>query len=73
MQGNRLPLAKFSLLTERIWLLEKTGAATQFVVVGGDGEILRLWLVRYGSLIRGVRFYYLSDEGQLDELDPPAG
>ncbi|MBN1580155.1 MAG: hypothetical protein JXA89_05590, partial [Anaerolineae bacterium] len=69
VQGQRLPPAKFSLIGERVWLLEKSGAALQFLVFGYDRDVPLLWLKRYGHLTSGVQFYYLDDEGVLEEID----
>ena len=30
-----------------------------------------MWLERYGNLISGVTFYFLSDDGELEELPNP--
>jgi hypothetical protein len=68
VQGQRLPPAKFSVIAEHVWLLEKTGAPTTFLVFGNDRQVPELWLRRYGSLVSGVRFYFLSDDGTLEEL-----
>jgi hypothetical protein len=64
VQGQRLPPAKFSVIAEHVWLLEKTGA----LAFGNDRQVPELWLRRYGSLVSGVRFYFLSDDGTLEEL-----
>jgi hypothetical protein len=78
VQGQRLPPAKFSIIAEHVWLLEKTGAQIPFLVFGNDRQVPVLWLQRYGSLASGVAFYFLTDEGvpeQLnspDRLEPPA-
>lgn len=66
--GERLPPAKFATITEHVWLLEKTGASTQFLVFGHDREVPLRWLERYGSLTNSVQFFFLSDEGHLEVL-----
>jgi hypothetical protein len=71
--GQRLPPAKFSIIAEHVWLLEKTGAQTVFLVFGNDRHVPELWLERYGSLVSGVFFYYLADDGTLDLLQEGAG
>jgi hypothetical protein len=68
VHGQRLPPAKFSNIAEHIWLLEKTGAPTTFLVFGNDRQVPELWLQRYGSLVSGVSFYFLTDEGTLEIL-----
>ena len=75
--GPRLPAAKFSVIAEHVWLLEKTGAPVTFLVFGNDREVPLLWLDRYGNLAPEVSFYFLADDGQLELLagpdDPPVG
>jgi hypothetical protein len=34
-----LPAAKFSIVAEHIWLLEKSGASTKFLVFGNQREV----------------------------------
>lgn len=66
--GQRLPPAKFSVIAEHVWLLEKTGAPTQFLVFGHDRRVPELWLKRYGKLVRTVEFWFLGDGGELLDL-----
>ena len=68
VRGQRLPPAKFSVITEHVWLLEKTGAPTTFLVFGNDKQVPSLWLERYGHLVGDVAFYFLTDEGELELL-----
>jgi hypothetical protein len=68
VQGQRLPPAKFSIIAEHVWLLEKTGAPATFLVFGNDRQVPALWLQRYGSLASGVAFYFLTDDGVLELL-----
>jgi hypothetical protein len=68
VHGQRLPPAKFSVIGEHVWLLEKTYAPTTFLVFGNDRQVPELWLERYGSLVAGVSFYFLGDEGDLEQL-----
>jgi hypothetical protein len=69
--GERLPPAKFSVIAEHVWLLEKTNAGVCFLVFGHDRRVPELWLKRYGKLAGRVQFFFLSDEGQSEAL--PAG
>ena len=69
VQRQRLPPAKFSLIGERVWLLEKAGAQVAFMVFGYDRDVPLLWLKRYGHLATNVQFYYLGDEGALEVLE----
>lgn len=68
VQGHRLPPAKFSVIAEHVWLLEKTNAKKKFLVFGNDIEVPRLWLARYGKLVKAIAFYFLSDSGDLTDL-----
>jgi hypothetical protein len=66
--GIGLPPAKFSIIAEHVWLLEKTGTRTQFLVFGNERAVPELWLERYGNLVSSVTMYFLSDKGQLEQL-----
>jgi hypothetical protein len=68
VQRQRPPPAKFSLIAERVWLLEKTGAHARFLVFGYDRDVPLRWLERYGSLASGTDFYFLGDDGTLERL-----
>lgn len=68
VRGQRLPPAKFAVIAEHVWLLEKTGAPTTFLVFGNDRQVPLLWLERYGPLVPDVAFYFLSDDGELETL-----
>lgn len=68
VRGQRLPPAKFSVIAEHVWLLEKTGAPVTFLVFGNDRQVPVLWLQRYGDLASGVAFYFLTDDGRLEVL-----
>lgn len=71
IRGQRLPPAKFSVIAEHVWLLEKTGAPTRFLVFGNDRQVPELWLKRFGNLVSGVAFYFLDDDGKPGELTQP--
>lgn len=66
--GTGLPPAKFSVIAEHVWLLEKTEAREKFLVLGNDRQVPVRWLERYGHLVTGVAFYFLSDSGELAEF-----
>jgi hypothetical protein len=68
VRGKRLPPAKFATIAEHVWLLEKTGAPTTFLVFGNQKAVPVRWLNRYGNLASGVDFYFLSDEGDLQQI-----
>lgn len=63
-----MPPAKFSIIAEHVWLLEKTGASTMFLVFGNQRGVPVLWLERYGDLVSGITFYFLTDDGKLEQL-----
>jgi hypothetical protein len=65
VRGQRLPPAKFSVIAEYVWLLEKTKAPVQFLVFGNDPTVPQLWLTRYGELLSDISFFFLSDQGEL--------
>jgi hypothetical protein len=67
--GERLPPAKFSMIAEHVWLLENTHAKRKFLVFGNQREAPAKWLERFGHLVRGVEFYFLSDDGGLERLN----
>ena len=73
VRGERLPPAKFSVIAEYVWLLERTDASNIFLVFGNDKRVPALWLEKYGPLIRNLTFFFLSDDGQLELLagEPP--
>jgi hypothetical protein len=68
VRGQRLPPAKFSVIAEYVWLLEKTGAPTKFLVFGNDRQVPELWLTRYGKLAFEVAFYFLADDATLEQI-----
>ena len=72
VRGKGRPSAKLSTISEHVWLLEKTGAAEKFLVFGNDPRVPIMWLDSYGSLLSGVTFYFLTDDGDLEELVNPA-
>jgi hypothetical protein len=68
VRGERLPPAKFSVIAEYVWLLEKTSADTKFLVFGNDRRVPAKWLKQYGHLASDVLFYFLTDDGKLEDL-----
>ena len=69
VSGLHLPPAKFSIIAEHVWLLEKTPAFNKFLVFGNDIEVPKRWLARYGHLRGEVAFYFLTDEGEVITFD----
>jgi hypothetical protein len=72
VRGERRPPAKFSVIAEHVWLLEKTGAPVKFLVFGNDRRVPLLWLQSFGALAAGVDFYFLPDGGELEQLSKEA-
>lgn len=67
------PSGKLATISEHVWLLGKTGAAETFLVFGNDRRVPIMWLERYGTLLSGITFYFLTDNGDLEELiNPPS-
>ena len=61
VKGKSLPSAKFSNISETVWLLEKTLSETQFIVFGNDSRVPEKWLKRYERLVNDVTFYFLDN------------
>jgi hypothetical protein len=61
------------LIAESVWLLEKTNAPVTFLVFGNDRHTPTAWLERFGNMVFNVTFYFLSEDGELEELPNPAG
>jgi len=68
VRGVSLPPAKFSVIAEHVWLLEKTGADRKFLIFGNDKRVPIEWLKRYGHQVKDVGFLFLSDRGRLETL-----
>jgi hypothetical protein len=66
--GTALPPAKFSIIAEHVWLLERTSADVRFLIFGNDREVPARWLVKYGSLTQCVSFFFLHQSGTLETL-----
>lgn len=71
VRGKKLPPAKFSVIAEHAWLLEKTEADQRFLLFGNDIRVPQMWLERYAALADGTSFLFLSDEGQLRHIHGP--
>ena len=63
--------ARYSVIAEHVWLLEKSGAPTKFLVFGSNPDLPLRWLERYGTLVPGLEFYFLADDGRLERLARP--
>ncbi len=68
VRSTGLPTAKFSIIAEHVWLMEKTRAPVRFLVFGNDRNVPLLWLARYGNLVGSTVSYFLTDDGQLEHL-----
>jgi hypothetical protein len=66
--GTGLPPAKFSIIAEHVWLLEKTPANVRFLIFGNDREVPVRWLAKYGPLSQCVTFFFLHSDGTLETL-----
>jgi hypothetical protein len=68
VNGIALPPAKFAIIAEHVWLLEKTGAPTVFLVFGNDRRVPESWLAKYGSLAAACQFYFLTRNSEPERL-----
>jgi hypothetical protein len=71
VEGVRLPPAKFSIIAEHVWLLEKTAARRKFLAFGNDRRVPEEWLRRYGHLAEGVEFFFIDDAGPATRINGP--
>ncbi|WP_256623624.1 DUF7662 domain-containing protein [Methanolobus chelungpuianus] len=73
VRGESLPPAKFAIIAEHVWLLEKTGAKHKFLIFGNDKRVPQEWLKRYGELVDGVDFFFYEiGEDKIERLNTPA-
>jgi hypothetical protein len=68
VRGQAIPPAKFSMISEYVWLLEHVPAGRKFLVFGNQRKVPEEWLKRYGKLVTDVEFYFLNESGRLDRL-----
>ena len=66
--GTRMPPAKFHVIVEHVWLLEKTPAERRFLVFGNQIEVPRQWLQRHSCLVDSVEFFFLHEDDTLETL-----
>lgn len=70
VREKSLPPAKFSVIAEHVWLLEKIEAKNKFLVFGNDRRVPEEWLKRYGKLIKDVDFFFYDvKNNQLEKLN----
>jgi hypothetical protein len=55
-------------ISQAVWLLEKAPAQERVLVFGHDRDGPIDWLARFGHLATGLRFFVLTDRGELEEL-----
>jgi hypothetical protein len=65
VNGISIPPAKFSVIAEHVWFLEKIDAKEKFLVFGNDRRVPEEWLRRYGKLVSSVQFYYIDNSQKL--------
>jgi hypothetical protein len=61
---------RFSLITENVWLVEKTRVQRKFLIFNSHREVLLDWLGRFGHLLNRIEFYLLNDNDQIELLNP---
>lgn len=62
-----VPAAKFSTISEYVWLLQHVPGQRRFLVFGNSRRIPERWLKRFKPLLGGVEFWFLDGE-RLDRL-----
>ncbi|AEG14634.1 hypothetical protein Desku_1044 [Desulfofundulus kuznetsovii DSM 6115] len=68
VRGTQIPPAKFSIISEHVWLLEKTDSKIKFLVFGNDRRVPEEWLARYGHLVTNVQFFFLDPQNGVLKL-----
>jgi len=68
VRGKHLPPAKFAVISEHVWMLENIDAEIKFLVFGNDKRVPLEWLKRYGKTVKTVKFYFINNKGQIEEL-----
>jgi hypothetical protein len=68
--GRGASTTLFALISEDVWLLQKSQAVHTFLVFGNNRQVPLLWLRRHGNLASDVAFFYLAEEGELEFLHP---
>jgi hypothetical protein len=69
MGKKRFQPAKFSAISEVVWLLEKIPAKQKFIIFGSSIEVPKIWLSRYGDLLENIKFYFLDEKNNLETLN----
>ncbi len=60
---KRFAVPQSSIISEHVWLLEKTQAPHRFLVFANDRVAPVQWLERYGTLASAITFFFLTDRG----------
>jgi len=68
VRGTNNPSAKFSVIAEHVWLLEKSQAIHKFLVFGNQREVPIKWLMKYAHLATAVSFFFIDGRGNLEKL-----
>lgn len=68
MKNIPVPAAKWSDISECVWLLQKTKAKRKFIVFGQDREIPERYLKRWSSIVKDIEFYFF-DGKRLERLN----
>ncbi len=66
--GRGLSKAKYSEISETVWLLEKSPAETRFVVFGHQIQVPEFWLQKYGHVPSDVWIFFCDHLGILTRL-----
>jgi len=59
----KVPAAKWSTISEYVWLLQNVDAEQVFLVFGNEIEVPERYLEKYGALVVPVEFYFLDGTG----------
>jgi len=54
----KVPPAKWSTISEYVWLLQNVAAERVFLVFGNEIEVPEKYLLRFGPLVSPVEFYF---------------
>lgn len=67
--GEKLPPAKFSIIAEHVWILEKIQVKRGFLVFGNDKRVPVEWLKRYSKFVNeNIDFFFIDNDGTLEQL-----
>lgn len=69
VSGTRNPPAKWSIIAEHVWFLEKVRAENKFLIFGNDPRVASKWLERWGGFVDpSIRFFFLGPDGTIETL-----